>query len=79
MEANVHFSIDEGDDIFNASMYRKLIGKLLYLILTRPNISYAIGRLSQFLSKPKALHLQAAQRILSYLKSARGKGFILSL
>ncbi|KAL5563008.1 hypothetical protein UlMin_032755 [Ulmus minor] len=74
MEANIKLSMDEGDDIPDFSVYRRLLGKLLYLTLTRPDISYAVGRLSQFISKPKLPHLQAAQRILRYLKGVPGKG-----
>ncbi|KAL5540914.1 hypothetical protein UlMin_044890 [Ulmus minor] len=66
--------MDEGDDIPDFSVYRRLLGKLLYLTLTRPDISYAVGLLSQFISKPKLPHLQAAQRILRYLKGVPGKG-----
>ncbi|KAL5558939.1 hypothetical protein UlMin_035150 [Ulmus minor] len=66
--------MDEGDDISDASVYRRLLGKLLYLTLTRPDISYAVGRLSQFISKPKMPHLLAAQRVLRYLKGVPGHG-----
>ena len=59
MEANIKLSMDEGDDIPDFSVYRRLLGKLLYLTLTRPDISYAVGCLSQFISRPKLPHLQA--------------------
>lgn len=48
--------------------YRKLIGKLLYLTNTRPDISYAVQQLSQHLENPHEAHLNAANRILRYLK-----------
>ncbi|KAL5577668.1 hypothetical protein UlMin_019367 [Ulmus minor] len=66
--------MDEGADISDVSIYRRLMGKLLYLMITRLDISYAVGRLSQFISKPKEPHLQAAQRVLRYLKGAPGTG-----
>ena len=74
MEANVKLSMDEGVDLPDVSLYRRLLGKLLYLTLTRPDISYAVGRLSQFISRPKLPHLHAAQRILRYLKGNPGMG-----
>ena len=74
MEANLKLSMDEGDDISDVSVYHRLLGKLLYLTLTRPDISYAVGRLSQFISKPKIPHLHAAQRVLRYLKGVPGQG-----
>jgi hypothetical protein len=50
--------------------YQTLIGKLLYLsILTRPDISFALGRLSQYLSDPAEFHMSALKRVLKYLRS----------
>ena len=74
MEVNSKLSIDDEGDLPDVSLYRRLIGKLLYLTLTRPDISYAVGQLSQFLSTPKASHLQAAQCVLRYLKGVLGQG-----
>jgi len=61
-----------------ASSYRRLIGRLLYVTNTRPDISYSVQHLSQFVSNPTVLHYQAAQRILKYLKSSPAKGLFFS-
>ncbi|XP_020202898.1 uncharacterized protein LOC109788560 [Cajanus cajan] len=53
---------------------RRLIGKLLYLTTTRPDISYFVQQLSQFLSCPQRSHYQAAIRVLIYLKGNPGQG-----
>ncbi|KAL5564131.1 hypothetical protein UlMin_027295 [Ulmus minor] len=74
MEVNTRLSISDEADFADVGMYRCLIGKLLYLTLTRPDISYVVSQLSQFLSTPKASHLQAAQRVLRYLKAVPGHG-----
>lgn len=51
-----------GSIIPDASVYRRLIGRLLYLTHTRPDISYTVTHLSQFLQAPTDQHLQAALR-----------------
>ncbi|XP_019183820.1 PREDICTED: uncharacterized protein LOC109178735 [Ipomoea nil] len=56
------------------NQYRKIVRKLLYLTITRPDISFATQQLSQFLDKPTDLHLQAAHRVLRYIKAAPGQG-----
>ena len=72
MEQSAKFSSSMGEDVPDSSLYRRLIGKLLYLTLTRPDICYSVHKFSQFMSSPKVPHLQAAYRILKYLKKTPG-------
>ncbi|CAL0330266.1 unnamed protein product [Lupinus luteus] len=74
MEYNNNLHSQSGSPLPDDSSYRKLIGKLLYLTSTRPDISYVVGSLSQFLSSPTNLHYKAATRILRYLKHSSGQG-----
>ena len=74
MEQHLKMSKDEGALIEDPSLYRRLIGRLMYLTLSRPNICYAVNRLSQFLSTPRQPHMFAAQRVLQYNKGTSGHG-----
>lgn len=57
--------------------YWRLVGRLLYLTLTRPDITFSLNQLSQFLSKPKKTHLDVAYRVLRFLKTTPGQDFLL--
>jgi hypothetical protein len=48
------------------------VGKLIYLTVTRPDISYSISQISKFMHSPRTSHLYAIDRILRYLKSTLG-------
>jgi len=48
--------------------YRRLIGRFMYLTNTRPDITFSVQQLSQFLDKPTIAHYNAAIRILKYIK-----------
>ena len=53
----------------NPSLYRRLVGSLFYLTVTRPDISYAVHQVSQYLSAPRSTHYAAVLCILRYFKS----------
>lgn len=54
--------------VVDASIYRSLVGSLLYLMATRLDIMYAISLLSQFMHKPTQMHLGAAKWVLRYIQ-----------
>lgn len=58
--------------------YQRLVGKLIYLSHTRPDIAYAVSVVSQFMHQPSKDHMEAVIRILRYLKSSPGKGIMFS-
>jgi Reverse transcriptase (RNA-dependent DNA polymerase) len=60
----------------NIERYQKLVGKLIYLSHTRPDIAYAVSVVSQFMHSPKEEHLEAVMRIIRYLKGTPGKGIV---
>ena len=54
--------------------YQQLVGRLIYLSHTRPNIAFVISVVSQYLHSPKESHLEAVYKILRYLKGSPGRG-----
>ncbi|GJS71431.1 ribonuclease H-like domain-containing protein [Tanacetum coccineum] len=65
-----------GDDplLYNITDYQKLMGKLIYLTNTRPDIYYVVHYLSQFMHSPLKSHLKTAFKVLRYLKGSLGLG-----
>nr|GEW60625.1 retrovirus-related Pol polyprotein from transposon TNT 1-94 [Tanacetum cinerariifolium] len=71
--------LDKGEEEarVDATQYRRLVERVLYLHATRPDVTYAVNVLSQFVSDPRQNHLEAAKRVLSYLKGTPGQGILL--
>ena len=64
-----------GDVILqDVTTYQRVVRKLLYATITRPDISYAVQVLSQFMQAPKRSHWDAAMRVIKYLKGTAGQG-----
>jgi hypothetical protein len=74
MEQNLRLTNEEGILLLDPSTYQHLVGCLIYLIITRPNIVYSVNILSQFMQQPCQPHYDAAIRVLCYIKSSPGKG-----
>ncbi|XP_042012266.1 uncharacterized mitochondrial protein AtMg00240-like [Salvia splendens] len=64
--------MDAGEPLADPTVYRRLIGRLVYLCIIRPDITFAVNKLSQFLSKPCSDHSLAVERVLKYLKGTIG-------
>jgi hypothetical protein len=56
-----------GSDPEDPTVYRQIIGSLMYLVHTRPDICYAVNALSQFMCNPKHIHMVVAKHILRYV------------
>lgn len=59
MDPKVNLYDPNSPDYLDSRRYRTIVGKLLYLTVTRPDISFAVGRVSQFMEKPKKVHWNA--------------------
>ncbi|XP_059078089.1 secreted RxLR effector protein 161-like [Cryptomeria japonica] len=60
--------------LVDATLYHQLVGSLIYLTHTRPDISYVVGLVSRFMQEPHELHWKAAKRILHYVQGTRNYG-----
>ena len=65
MDHNLKLSKYEGLLLDDLGKYRRLVERLLYLTITRPNINYAMHKLGQFMAKPRKPHLKAALKVCS--------------
>jgi hypothetical protein len=74
MEINLKLMPDESDFVDDLDTYRRLVGKLNYLTITRPNISYTVSIVSRFMTNPQVPHMNAVIRIPKYLKNAPSHG-----
>ncbi|XP_060965504.1 uncharacterized mitochondrial protein AtMg00810-like [Cannabis sativa] len=78
MDPKLKLDNEHGEALDNPSHYRQLVGKLLYLTLSRPDITYAVNSLSQFMANPRTTHLQAVNHLLRYIKGNPGQGLLYS-
>ena len=76
MQSNMKFSVEENGEKADKGRYQQLVGKLIYLAHTRPDIAFAVSVVSQFMNEPKSEHMDAVNYILRYLKKTPGLGLM---
>lgn len=74
MNVSEKLTIDDGTGLTDARKFRSLVGRLIYLTHTRPDLSYAVGLVSRFMHCPSKQHFGAAKRILRYIASTTSYG-----
>nr|XP_016487064.1 PREDICTED: uncharacterized mitochondrial protein AtMg00810-like [Nicotiana tabacum] len=72
VEYDEYCHLDDDPTLTDVRGYQRLIGKLLYLTLTRPDIAYSVQTLSQFMQTPKQYHLEASYIVVKYVKNESG-------
>ncbi|GAA0171560.1 transmembrane signal receptor [Lithospermum erythrorhizon] len=78
MEQNQKLASSTSALLKDSERYRRLVGRLLYLSFLRPDLSFAVHILSQFLHQPRQDYWSAALRVVKYLKGCPGQGILLS-
>jgi hypothetical protein len=78
MQPQLQLHKSSGTPLTDPTTYRRLIGRLLYLTHSRPEISYAVSKLSQFLDAPTDTHMLAGLHVLRFLKNHPGQGLFFS-
>ena len=68
VEPNLKLTKDHEGKKVNSTLYKQMVGSLMYLTATRPDIMYAVSLISRFMESPTKFHLIAAKRILRYIK-----------
>nr|XP_016463756.1 PREDICTED: uncharacterized mitochondrial protein AtMg00810-like [Nicotiana tabacum] len=66
------------ENLEDRRVYQRLIGRLLYLAIIKPDIYFAVQVLSQFMNAPKQSHYEATLRVIKYVKGSSGHGLLMS-
>lgn len=77
MATSPKLSLHSGTRLLDPTEYRSVVGSLQYLAFTRPDISYSVNNLSQFMHAPTTDHWNAVKRTLRYLAGTHGSGIFL--
>ena len=76
MDLNTKLLSNQEEPIYDPQQYKRLAGKLNYLTITRPDISFGVSVVSQFLNSTCVDHWNVVIRFLMYIKGSSGKGLL---
>jgi len=74
LNQNGKLSADASEVLENATMYRKIVGSLIYMTITRPDLNYTVGLESQFMQVPQKPHLDGVRHTLRYVSATTDYG-----
>lgn len=77
LEQNHKLALSTSPLLPNPQIYRRLVGRLIYLAVTRPDLAFSVHTLAQFMQAPRNDHWSAALRVVRYLKKNPGQGILL--
>ena len=72
IEQNHQLALQRGRDFAHPERYRRLVGRLIYLTITHPELCYVVHVLAQFMQCPQEAHWEATLRVVHYLKGHPG-------
>ena len=74
LDPNTHVTPFDGVPLEDVNLYRQLVGSLIYLTVTCPDIAYVVHIVSQFMAAPRTIHFTIVLHILRYVKGTLGHG-----
>jgi hypothetical protein len=74
MDSKCKLNIEDGKPLENINQFQRLVGKLIYLTMNKPDISYSISQINKFMHSPRTSYLDVIDRVLRYLKGTPRKG-----
>jgi hypothetical protein len=73
IDSNMKLNTEDGETLEDINHFQRLVGKLIYLTIIRPDMSFAVSQISKFMHSPRTPHLDVVNRILRYLKGTPEK------
>ena len=78
LEVNARYTPSDGTPLPDPALFRSVVGSLVYLTITRPDIAYVVHIVSQFISSPTSIHWAAVMRIIRYLRGTLYQSLLFS-
>jgi hypothetical protein len=74
IDSNIKLNIEDDEPLEDVHHFQKLLENLIYLTITRPDMSFIVSQINKFMHSPRTPYLYVINRILRYLKGNTGKG-----
>jgi len=75
-EPGLKLEKDPEEELVDATEFKKLVGSLRYLCNSRPDICFVVSLISRFMKNPRVSHMQAAKRVIRFVKGTIGNGVL---